>query len=1367
MRLFTLAFCLIFPFAAVAQDSASEEADKGYLTNLLQSTLSDAGRAVVIDGFEGALSSRATIERLSIADDEGIWLTVEGVVLDWNRAALLSGRLEVAEFSAERVVMPRGPVSDAPPSPEATPFSIPSLPVSVDIAKLAVARAEFGAPVLGQASTVSLTGEAHLEGGGMDVSLALERQDGVEGEISLIARYAPESGEAAIDLVMQEAAGGIAATALSIPDAPALDVTLKGEGLVSDLTTRLSVASEGAERLGGTIRLTNGDEASPGWAVDLDIAGDVTPLFAPGMRDFFGQDVELTARAAERDDGAYALSGLSLTARTAVIEGDFVVSPEGWPQRMALRAEIADPGKAPVTLPTGDGETQVSSASVVLAFDADEGSEFTLTAETKGFRTTGFVADALTIGAKGTITQGDGAAQGAVQAVVDLAAKGLSSEDEALARAIGEAVSGRFDLAYTEDAPVQITGLALDGADFALTGSAAIDGVSTGLASTLDMVLKAESIARFGPLAGADLTGAAELEITGAITPLSGGFDLEIAGSTTNLAIGQEQVDALLAGDGTLEVSAKRDETGLTVRNVSARTANGVVQASGTVASEATALDLSASVPDFAPLYPGQEASGSARLSGKVTLAGTQLDTAKLTVLLSAPDGGQVRIPSGDLRLDGGTLGLDYTAEGQRWSLSGLLRETALPGYGAEALTLQGEGVLTQAENGIVTALQGEISLTGNGLSADDAGLAQALGEQVTLDATLSYAEGDPLQLNALRVAAGDTVATGALTLALPYGDGNASYDLALKAPTLSQASGLAGLPLSGAADITATGRVNASAGSFEARLGGTLTSLGIGTDVVDTLLAGTATIAAEVARSGPDAPLTIQSARLDAPNLDVTASGTPERITLDARLADLGLIASDFSGPATASGTVTSQGGTIGLDIRASGPGGSVVNVTGGLTGGQADLRITGDAPLGVANSFIAPRRLNGRATLDLTMQGTPGLESLSGTVRTSGARAVDTSFGVALEDITGGVTLSGGRALIDIGARGGEGGRLGVTGSVGLSAPQEADLTVTAQDFKLRDPALYDTSVDGTVTLAGPLSGGALLNGQLSLGASEIRIPSSGMTGLSDIPDITHVGERAGVTSTQQKAGLIATESDGTGGGGSGRIALDLRVSAPNQVYVRGRGLDAELGGRLRLTGTTQNVIPVGAFELVRGRLDILSQRFNLTEGSARMTGSFDAALRLVATTEKNGTTISIIVEGSPSDPEITFTSSPELPEEEVLAQLIFGRDLSTISPLQALELANAVATLAGSGGGGIVANLRQNFGLDDLDVTQTDDGDTAVRAGKYLSKNIYSDVVVESDGTTELNLNLQISPNVTAKGSTSTDGNAGIGIFFERDY
>ncbi|MFT6684270.1 MAG: translocation and assembly module TamB, partial [Loktanella salsilacus] len=90
-HLLLLLTLLTLPFAAVAQDDDGE----GYLTRLIQDNLSGDDRIVDVQGFEGALSSRATVDKITVADSEGVWLELNNVVLDWNRSALLRGRIDV------------------------------------------------------------------------------------------------------------------------------------------------------------------------------------------------------------------------------------------------------------------------------------------------------------------------------------------------------------------------------------------------------------------------------------------------------------------------------------------------------------------------------------------------------------------------------------------------------------------------------------------------------------------------------------------------------------------------------------------------------------------------------------------------------------------------------------------------------------------------------------------------------------------------------------------------------------------------------------------------------------------------------------------------------------------------------------------------------------------------------------------------------------------------------------------------------------------------------------------------------------------------------------------------------------------------
>jgi translocation and assembly module TamB len=179
-------------------------------------------------------------------------------------------------------------------------------------------------------------------------------------------------------------------------------------------------------------------------------------------------------------------------------------------------------------------------------------------------------------------------------------------------------------------------------------------------------------------------------------------------------------------------------------------------------------------------------------------------------------------------------------------------------------------------------------------------------------------------------------------------------------------------------------------------------------------------------------------------------------------------------------------------------------------------------------------------------------------------------------------------------------------------------------------------------------------------------------------------------------------------------------------------------------------------------------LGRRLDLTEGSATLEGNFDPLIRLLASARAGDYQIGISLTGPLSAPTIALSSSPALPEDEILAQLLFGRAVSALSPVQVLQLADAATGLAGgSSQGGLLANLREGLGLDDLDLQTDSQGNAALRAGRYLSENVYTDVTIGGDGGADISLNIDLTPDITARGSFSAVGDTSLGVFFERDY
>ncbi len=1443
--------------------------DAGFLTRLLQDQLSDAGREVRIRGFSGALSSRATIAEMTIADDEGVWLTLRGAELDWNRAALFRRSLQVTSLTAQEIIMERLPDTGpgAPPSPEATPFALPELPLSVDIGRIEAAELRLGAPILGEEVTLRLDGEARLAGGTGTTRLEAERIDGAEGVFRLAGGFSNVTRELDIDLALTEGPAGIVATLLDLPDAPALALTIAGAGPLSDFTADITLDTDAERRVTGQVVLArDGDTQTFG----ADIAGDLRPLFAPQYREFFGSETRLGVTGALPEDGRVVLSDIDLAAAQLQLQGALTLAPSGLPERMALTGRVGAADGTPVLLPLAGPPTQVAGLDLTVAFDDRTGEDWTADIVLEGLGRPDLTVERLALTGGGRIADDPRTVTGDLR----LTADGVAPTEPDLANALGRQLSADISLNWQEGAPLSLEALEVDAVGARVTGQATLDGQTV----AGQITARLDDLTRFSGLAGRTLSGAAQAEVAGSAALLDGAFDLDIDVTGTDLAAGIEELDRLLAGQARVTGAVARDGDGTALRDLRLEAQTLTAQVDGVLRSADSDLRATLDFADLAVLGAGYggRLQAEAALQGagdlqRLTATATGRDLAtgiaevdrllsgesRIELAASLGEGvvflDEFRLGATTLAVEGsgrlGAAGSDLTGRvdfadlgvlGPGWAgrLQGEARFLEAAGTRRLRLTAEGrdlaagqpqlDGLLAGDSRIVLEALQEDDALdierfdlvTDNGLTASGAGriapersdfagrarlvdlgvLGPGFGGSVTAEGSVSDQAGAQ-ELRALATL--DDLAVGVAEVDRLFA-GQTSIDLAaalqagvitLRNLRLATRTGL---------EATATGRVEgddialdadvslASLSALRAGLSGRLGArarlrddgetrrldlsadgqdIATGIPELDTLLRGASQVSLEAEQLGER--LRVRGARLATPLLtaqaDATVDGTTRRLDLSARLVNLGVLAAGLDGPATVQGSITDADAAAeryDVDLTASGPGGIDARVTGEVARDLTTaLAVRGSANLALANRFSDVVNLQGPVRFDLRLDGPPGLEALSGTVSTEGARAVTARAAITLEDIAATARLGEGNVALDAGARVQDGGRIAAEGTIGLGAGLPAALRIDLQRASISDRRIFETRLSGRVLIDGPLTGGGRISGDLALDDTEVRIPSTGLgVGGYTPPGIIHIGESSAARLTRLRAGV---NGEAQTGNGANPFDLDLSLSSPNRLFIRGRGLDAEMGGELRLTGTTADVVPAGEFTLIRGRLDILGRRFVLSDGAARLTGRFVPFITLTATTQTEGITASILVEGEANEMGISFQSVPDLPEEEVVALILFGRGLDRLSPFQAAQLASAVATLAGRGGEGVVGGLRRGLGLDDLDVSTTDDGQAALRLGRYLTENIYTDVTVDSEGRSEVSINLDVTTSVTVRARTDTEGRSGLGVFFERDY
>ncbi len=426
-------------------------------------------------------------------------------------------------------------------------------------------------------------------------------------------------------------------------------------------------------------------------------------------------------------------------------------------------------------------------------------------------------------------------------------------------------------------------------------------------------------------------------------------------------------------------------------------------------------------------------------------------------------------------------------------------------------------------------------------------------------------------------------------------------------------------------------------------------------------------------------------------------------------------------------------------------------------------DIRVQGEVPLSAVNGQLAAQGLvaEGNASVNLTIGGSASAPQITGTISTGGARIVDVRRNLAIEQIATTINLTGTRAEIaSLTGNLATGGRVSASGSIDITGPGlPADLRINLDQAVYVDGNTVTSTVNGQLTLTGALLNGPRLAGTIDLSRTSVTLSEGKPASLREL-DIAHRNAPPAVLKQQRE------QKPAEGRSSSAPIALDLTISSPSQTFIRGRGIDAELGGTINLTGTAAAPIVSGAFELRRGRMQILTKRLNITRATITFGGDLVPLLDLEATTTSGDATIVILLTGLASNPQVSFSSTPSLPQDEILAQLIFGQSLSRLSPLQIAQLADAAAQLAGGRGTSLFQSLRSSLGIDDLDVSTDETGGTSISAGKYLNDRTYIELQQSGSGGAKATINLDIGRGLKLKGEAGGSG-AGGGIFYEKEY
>ena len=346
-------------------------------------------------------------------------------------------------------------------------------------------------------------------------------------------------------------------------------------------------------------------------------------------------------------------------------------------------------------------------------------------------------------------------------------------------------------------------------------------------------------------------------------------------------------------------------------------------------------------------------------------------------------------------------------------------------------------------------------------------------------------------------------------------------------------------------------------------------------------------------------------------------------------------------------------------------------------------------------------------------TLGGTLAKPQFQGSADLTKGSFDDVAAGLRLRDLGLHAEASADQVSVkSLSANDGAGGIVSGQGLVGLGRDAPSSLTLALKRFKLIDNELVDASASGTATIVRAADGRATAMGDLTIDHAEVAGDARTTASVVSLDVIER--NRPLAMQAVEKAALKVPA-----------VVLDVRLQAARGIFVRGRGLDAELAMNARVTGTTSAPVLSGKATIVRGEYDFAGKRFSFDDRGAVYLDTRPDRIRLdlTATREDTNLTAVIVIKGTAAKPLITLTSTPALPNDEVLSQVLFGRSASQLSPLEAAQLASAVTGLATGGGLDVIGNLRSFAGLDRLALGGGTAGTgVTVSGGKYVTDNIY---------------------------------------------
>lgn len=432
-------------------------------------------------------------------------------------------------------------------------------------------------------------------------------------------------------------------------------------------------------------------------------------------------------------------------------------------------------------------------------------------------------------------------------------------------------------------------------------------------------------------------------------------------------------------------------------------------------------------------------------------------------------------------------------------------------------------------------------------------------------------------------------------------------------------------------------------------------------------------------------------------------------------------------------------------------------------LSGG---LRYNGPADTLFSLAALPDQSLTGPIGVAADFTGRVQQPQLRGIVRANSLTYENEQYGTRLTNMRLRGSFTGDRLQVEeLTARAGEGTIRG-EGFVSLSSAQgfPVQLALDLDKARLAQGSDLAATATGQLRIINSAAQGAVISGTISLPETRYRIVRQGSARVAKLTGVRRKPAlgRARITGDPEPISGVPSN-----------WKLDVKVVADNQIYVSGMGLDSEWAADIRITGTTGNPRITGGIDLVRGTLGFAGRSFDLEEGRLRFNGgsATNPELNLRASGEAGDVTVNIVVSGTGENPDIAFSSTPSLPQDEVMARILFGNSIGELTPIQAVQLAASLNSLrGGSGGLNPLGVLQSASGIDRLRILGADEETgrgTSLAVGQYISNDVYVEIITDTRGFTATQIEISLSKALSVLSQVGSFGGSNVNVQYRKDY